>query len=255
MILVVSDLHLGKDEATDDESLRELASCIRSNSAEHIVFLGDVFDAFIDSGSTPPDAVAKWSDMVRLLRSDDLTVSYVMGNHDRWHRNYVRDLTGAAPVRHHIELKHGGHRIWLEHGDGAPVHGSSTSFARWLSDQPFMYRLYTTLLPFGGAQSLAAAVSKRFSSFEPSPAAVAALKGYAEQIVADQQVDGVLMGHCHQPGVFDLTDIRPGAWYMNTGDWYGHRSFILLEDGDKASAKLCAWNEGATLELDVIALS
>lgn len=256
MILVVSDLHLGKDESTDEESLRQLASCIESARPDRVIFLGDVFDAFIDTGSDPPPPVERWSKLVKKLIANGCTITYLMGNHDRWHRGCVEHLIGEAPIRRSMILPWAGQKILLEHGDFGPSHGGSTSFARWLSDQPLIHRLYTTVLPFGSAQALAAAVSRKFSSFEPNPAAVKALLDHASDLVASSDVDAVIMGHCHQPGLFDLSDSRTGAWYMNSGDWYEHRTFILLDsdaegDDEAAMARLCAWNEDRMVELDV----
>lgn len=248
MILVVSDLHLGKDERGDSESLRQLIQCVEAVEPDQIIFLGDVFDAFIDSGSSPPAHVKKWAESVESLLERGCEVTYLMGNHDRWHRSYVENLVGKAPVRRSMFLTWAGALIQLEHGDFGPSHGGSTSFARWLSDQSWVLRLYMTLLPFGGAQALAAAVSRRFSSFDPNPAAVKALRDYAGKIVASSEAHGVIMGHCHQPGLFDLSEFKTGSWYLNSGDWYEHRSFIVL--GEDAVARLCAWHDNAVVELD-----
>jgi UDP-2,3-diacylglucosamine hydrolase len=248
VILVVSDLHLGKDEASDSESIRQLSSCLETIQPVHVIFLGDVFDAFIDAGGEAPEHVHKWARLIEPLVERGCTITYLMGNHDRWHRGYVEKLTGYSPIRRSMSLEWAGQMIQLEHGDFGPKHGGSTSFMRWLSDLSLVHRLYTMVLPMGGAQALAAAVSRRFSSFDPNPAAVKVLSDYAGALVASSGVDGVIMGHCHQPGLFDLSGFKKGAWYLNSGDWYEHRSFIVL--GEDAVARLCTWREGAVVELD-----
>lgn len=252
MIFIVSDLHLGKDVSSDADSLTQLSACLESTRPDHLIFLGDVFDAFIDTGNEPPSYVEAWASGIRPFISNGCQVSYLMGNHDRWHRGYVEQLTGNAPIRRSMSLDWAGQHIQLEHGDFGPSHDGSTSFARWLSDLPLMHRLYTSVLPFGGAGALAAAISRRFSSFEPNPAAVKALRDYAGQVVATQGVDGVIMGHCHQPGLFDLSMFKQDAWYLNSGDWYEHRSFLLLDDDRQA--QLCGWHDDALVVFDSLSV-
>jgi len=252
VIFIVSDLHLGKDISSDQDSLTQLAACLESTRPDHLIFLGDVFDAFIDTGKQPPSVVEEWASRIKPLLSGGCRVTYLMGNHDRWHRGYIEQLTGNAPIRRSMLLDWAGQHIQLEHGDFGPSHNGSTSFGRWLSDLPVMHRLYTSVLPFGGAGAVAAAISRRFSSFEPNPAAVKALRNYAGRVVVTHDLDGVIMGHCHQPGLFHLSTFKEGAWYLNSGDWYEHRSFILLEDNHQA--QLCGWHDGAKVILDSLSV-
>lgn len=249
MIFIVSDLHLGKSPDTDTESLQELNACIEASGASKVVFLGDVFDAFIESRHRPPFIVQKWGELAAALRDSGIDITYVMGNHDRWHRRFVSDVIGVAPIRGAACIKLGTEAIHLEHGDDGQPHQPATNVARWLSDQPLIYHTYTTLLPFGGAQRLAAAVSRRFASFEPDPSTVQALQHHALRTLESSDAAGVVMGHCHQPGLFDLSEKlgRP-AWYANSGDWYERRSFVLLPD-DPRAVQLGTWrSDGIQIE-------
>ena len=243
MIFIVSDLHLGKHPHRDEESLRDLTACVSAIDPETIVFLGDVFDAFIESSADLPAPVIAWAERVRAWQDEGRSVQYLMGNHDRWHRIFVRDLIGEEPIRAGRDGSWGELRIHMEHGDRAQPHKTLTRFARWLSDQPLIYRLYTLVLPFGWSHAVAAAVSRRFASFAPDPRTVSALKNHARRISKEQGFDGVIMGHCHQAGLFRF---QHGSWYLNTGDWYESRTFVCLGE---QGARLCAWQAGGISEL------
>lgn len=253
MIFIVSDLHLGKRPETDTRSLQELEACIAASEARTVVFLGDVFDAFIESSHRPPESFNTWANLARRLINSGLTLHYVMGNHDRWHRHLVADIIGAPPTRGTKLLDWNGQTVHLEHGDNGQPHRLATRFARWFSDQKWVHSCFTLLLPFGGAQSVAAGVSRHFASFDPNPATVDALRQYAAKTIQSEDSVGIVMGHCHQPGLFDLTnDLARKAWYANSGDWFGSRSFVLLADtaqGDiPASVRLCVWKDGDVCE-------
>lgn len=248
MIFIVSDLHLGKHPHRDEESLEDMAACVSAVDPDAIVFLGDVFDAFVESSKAPPAPVAAWAERVRVWQEEGRSIHYLMGNHDRWHRSFVRDMIGEEPIRAGKEWSVGEHRIHMEHGDRAQPHSTMTHLARWLSDQPLVYRLYTLILPFGGAHALAAAVSRRFASFAPDPKTVWALKNHARGISKEHGYDGVIMGHCHQAGLFRF---QHGSWYLNTGDWYESRTFVCL---DERGAMLCAWQAAGIRELATTAI-
>ncbi len=114
------DLHLGKDISSDQDSLTQLAACLESTRPDHLIFLGDVFDAFIDTGKQPPSVVEEWASRIKPLLSGGCRVTYLMGNHDRWHRGYIEQLTGNAPIRRSMLLDWAGQHIQLEHGDFDP---------------------------------------------------------------------------------------------------------------------------------------
>jgi len=253
VLFVVSDLHLGKSPDTDAERLRALEACIASEETSVVVFLGDVFDAFIESRARVPAIVDAWGQLAGRLLAQGCTIHYVMGNHDRWHRSYVSGIIGQAPIRHVLHLDREGVRLHLEHGDRGHQHNAVTRFGRWLSDLRWIHRLYTRMLPFGGAQKLAAAVSRRFASFEPDTHIIGGLQTYARQTLRTGTASGIILGHCHQMGLQDLSaQTGRASWYANSGDWYADRSYVLIGQGQ---VRVCAWREGrretmASLPLD-----
>lgn len=241
MIVVVSDLHLGKKPETDQASLRELRDCIASTGPSEVIFLGDTFDAFIEYPRHLPKPVVDWSEMAFLLQRDGIDVHFIAGNHDRWHRQHIAQLIGREVQREASTHSWAGRRIHLEHGDGIESLDSFTRFARFVSGHPISFRLYTLALPFGLGQKLAAWVSRKYASFETNKETVATLEKHAMDIIQSGRADIVLMGHCHHPSLVDTDD----GIYINTGDWYARRTFCLLDDGSPKRASLCRWTGSA----------
>ena len=243
MIFLVSDLHLGKEPHTDEQSLSELRACIKSLTPglTDVVFLGDTFDAYIEYGGTPPKSVIRWVNFAQQLRAMGIELTFFAGNHDRWHQNYLQSSL-KLKVRRVPEVKNWlGKKIWLEHGDLAAPHSPLIQLVRNITDSRIALNLYRTVLPFGLGQRVAAYVSRRFSSFEPDPETVQGLRDYAIKQCNLGKADIVVMGHCHLPEL-----VRTGGTgYVNTGDWYRSRSFATLSD----SISLNKWTSAGAEEI------
>lgn len=260
MILVVSDLHLGKVPRGDEQSLAELRNCVESLKADisKIVFLGDTFDAFVEYPGHIPHPVSLWTQTARELQREGVEILYFSGNHDRWHLNHIPHALNIAVHRTPKEMSWDRRRIWMEHGDCAAIHRPIVRFMRYVSDRVWAYRLYRTLLPFGTGHWLSATVSRRFANFSPDPSTVAALKSYAKKLILENKLDLVIMGHCHSPSLerFDRTDSKPNSMnspvyqesdstdtdsgiYANTGDWYEARTFVTISD----RVRLMRWSK------------
>ena len=51
-------------------------------------------------------------------------------------------------------------------------------------------------------------------------------------------IDLVLAGHTHTPSV---TEFQPGRYYVNTGDWINHYTYLVLTPG--APPRLDVWEQ------------
>ena len=143
MILVVSDLHLGKRPELDRSSLSDLRACIDHYPSPpiRIVFLGDTFDAFIEYPGRIPAPVQEWSILVRDLMSQNIEVTYFAGNHDRWHLGFISNLLRRPVARKPEVTMVGGRTIWMEHGDQADKHSRLVQLGRVVSDNSIVYKL------------------------------------------------------------------------------------------------------------------
>ena len=53
-------------------------------------------------------------------------------------------------------------------------------------------------------------------------------------------LDLVVLGHTHLPR---LTEVEPGRWYVNAGDWVVHHTYLVLEEGEPP--RLAEWEVSA----------
>lgn len=246
MILLVSDLHLGKNPETDQASLDELKTCIDSFSPdlEHVIFLGDTFDAFIEYPGRIPRNVRLWTLLALELQKSGIKLSYYQGNHDRWHSSYIETTLGISVHRTSIVNSRHGAQIWLEHGDRSISNSWPTRWSRIISDHRLTFHLYTIGLPFGLGHRLAAWVSRTFSNSDPDPETAKQMHDYALSVLKSHRATLVIMGHCHQAS---LTH-SPDGVYGNTGDWYQGRTFLTVSD----RISLFKWtNKGSNMILEV----
>ena len=60
------------------------------------------------------------------------------------------------------------------------------------------------------------------------------------KLEAEQDLEMVVLGHTHVPRV---REVSPGRWYVNSGDWVRHRSYVVLRQGD--APRLSEWEAGS----------
>ncbi|MCH1570628.1 MAG: hypothetical protein L7S64_04730, partial [Longimicrobiales bacterium] len=59
-----------------------------------------------------------------------------------------------------------------------------------------------------------------------------------DQLAQHTELDLILLGHTHLPLV---REFEPGRWYVNSGDWVFHQSYVVLQDG--AAPELLDWRQ------------
>jgi UDP-2,3-diacylglucosamine pyrophosphatase LpxH len=72
---------------------------------------------------------------------------------------------------------------------------------------------------------------------ERQRARVRALEAWAErELAADGELELIVLGHTHQP---HIREVNAGQWYVNSGDWVRHRSYVTLQVGQ--DPRLSEW--------------
>ena len=250
MVLFVSDIHFGRD-STEVERAKEAAliECLEAHAdhVDHLYLLGDVFDGYIEYRHLIPKGFARFQGLLAAWSDRDIPITYLLGNHDPWHRGYFAEEFGVRLVPDPLEVQHGPHRLYLAHGDAQASTHRGYGWMRPLLRHPWAIRLYRTLLPADLGVALAQKVSRVLHDPEPDPTVVEALEGDARRRLQSAALDAVIMGHSHQSS---LREWDPGV-YVNTGNWYENRTFARLEDG---ALHLCRWNGGRTLDIESAAL-
>jgi UDP-2,3-diacylglucosamine hydrolase len=162
------------------------------------------------------------------------------GNHDWWGGRYLTEEIGVDFLKEPVVRDIAGKRALLAHGDG-------------LGKGDLRYLALRTVLRNGLAQwafgmlppELGDGIARRVSRTEhkwdewgeKQRTRSEALQRWAEaRLAEDAELDLVLLGHTHEPR---LREVAEGRWYVNSGDWVRHRSYVILDTGREP--RLCEW--------------
>nr|WP_260157037.1 UDP-2,3-diacylglucosamine diphosphatase [Salinibacter ruber] len=239
VVLFVSDMHFGRG-ARSAERTKEaaLVECLKAHASDidHLYLLGDVFDGYIEYRHLVPKGFVRFQGLLARWTDRGIPVTYLLGNHDPWHQDHFSEELGVTLIPDSIEATHFGRRLHLAHGDGLAATDPPRSWVRALLRHPVPVRLYRSLLPADIGLGLARWVSRRLHDPDETDAATPArLRTQAHRLLRHEALDGVVLGHGHEPAL----DRGPDGVYLNTGNWYERRTFARL---DEAGLRLQHWN-------------
>lgn len=204
--LFISDIHFG----TRDCQAGKLLELLTRTRAERIYLIGDIVDGWRLKASWywPPSHDAAVRAVLQLMQAGTRVV-YIPGNHDEFLRASLGlSLGGIEIVDHAIHRGLDGRSHLLVHGDAFdPVVVK-------------MRRLAALGIWVYAAAVLANdAVNRRLRRLRRrSGAARASVPGFERLATAEarrRNLDGVICGHVHCPGLRDID----GVQYLNAGDW------------------------------------
>lgn len=221
MRVFLSDAHIRTDESERGRSLRRFIHEVRPELTE-LYLLGDLFEFWFEYQVVFPKHYFKTLAVLYNLIEDGIPVHYVLGNHEVMIGDFLRNF-GFQVHAGEVILDLEGLKVLVMHGHQID-HRLGTAFWQTLLTARFNHALYRLVHPDIGvflAQGIAH-LSRRRGSHPPL---VAHLERYAMRRL--QNVDGVIMGHSHEPALKRLDN---GKWYCNTGDWITHYSYAVLAD-------------------------
>lgn len=239
-------MHFGRGAApAEREKETALIDCLEAHAdrVEHLYLVGDVFDGFIEYRHLVPKGFLRFQALLARWTDRGIPVTYLLGNHDPWHRTYFEEEMGVRLVPDHLGVEHGGVRVHLAHGDAvASTHGLY-AWLRPLLRHPVPMRLYQALLPADLGLGLARWVSRALHDEETDPAVVEALRNHARETLRQNDADVAIRGHSHEAALHTW----PEGVYVNTGNWYERRTFARL---DEDGIHLSRWNGTRALDIE-----
>jgi len=247
LILFVSDIHLGRDNLRNEHANESaLIHCLRAHEPdiEHLFLVGDVFDAFIEYRHLVPRGFVRFLALLAEWTDHGIPVTYLVGNHDPWHRDYFETELGVHVVFDSLLEFLDGRHVYLAHGDGLTVNARGNNLLKPLLRHPLPVALYRTILPGDFGMGLARWVKRRFGNTQIVEATVEGLRRHARRILANTVADIVIMGHSHQPE--DQT--WPEGRYLNLGSWHDMGTFAELNEKGLC---LLRWNGTCAEELNL----
>ena len=245
MVLFFSDIHFGQGGAAEERAKEaELIACLRAHAGdvEHLYLVGDVFDEYIEYHSLVPKGAVRFLGLLAEWTDRGVGVTYLVGNHDPWHRDYFARELGVRVVFDPVVERIGGRSIHLAHGDGP---GSSARYRRLkpVLRHPVPVWLYRSLLPADSGLRLARWVKRTFGNEGIHPETVERLRRHARAVLTATTADTVVMGHSHAPE----RHAWPEGVYVNLGSWHESRTFGRLDNHDLL---LMRWNGTRAVELN-----
>ena len=230
--LLASDVHLGATPPAHHRAFLEWLD-YAAEEASSIIINGDLFDFWFEYrwGVTAghEEVLAKLRDTV----TNGTPVTLMGGNHDWWGGRYLRDEIGVDFVEEAVVREIAGRRALLAHGDGLGSGDPGYHVLKSVLRSP-LTRFGFGLLPVAVGDGLAAHVSNTRDRWDhwgdAQEERSEALEAWAVQTLkADRELKLVLLGHTHLP---ILREVTSGQWYVNSGDWVFHQSYVVLRDGE-----------------------
>ena len=239
-VYVASDAHLGAAPPEMEEAFHRWLEYAGERAG--LIFLnGDLFDFWFEWGSVVPSGHTRVLGALARIVDAGVPIHLMGGNHDWWGGRYLRDEIGLTLHKDEIRISLAGHRCLVAHGDG-------------LGGGDLGYRILKQVLRSRVARGafrwihpdLASAIARKVSRTDvesgvevAKPRAESLERWARERLMDDEEIDAVILGHCHLPG---HVEIAPGRFYLNAGDWLTHATYIVLEEG---STPTLSWWGGA----------
>ena len=247
MLLFISDIHLGRDDAVAERANeRDLMACLEHHAPAlaHLYLVGDVFDQYIEYRSLAPKGFVRFQALLARLTDTGLPVTYLLGNHDPWHRTYFEAELGVRIIPGALSEQAGGVRLHLEHGDGLDPDDRLYNRLKPLVRHRLPLWLYTNLLPGDAGYGFARWVKHKGRTENVEESRVQSLRDHARSVMAATGARAVVMGHSH---FHELLRWPEGA-YLNPGYWHDARTYGTLADGH---LHLLRWNGTCPQEIQV----
>lgn len=237
MVFFLSDTHLGQGSPEAARRLEaDLVACLRhvGRDAEALYLVGDVFDAYIEYPSLVPKGFVRFLGLLAEWTDRGIPVTYLVGNHDPWHRDYFERELGVRVVFDAVREPLYGYDVYLTHGDG---HDSTAPWYNRLKPvlrHPIPVWCYTRLVPADLGFRLARWYNRTFGAEALRLDRILELRAHARRTLNETSADLVVLGHSHQA---ELTTWPEGA-YLNPGCWPETRTLGRL---GPAGPELVRW--------------
>jgi UDP-2,3-diacylglucosamine hydrolase len=229
-IYVIGDSHIGLADG-DEAEIVSWVERLRAMRPRALYLNGDVFHYFIGHPNFVTASVEKFFSALRELRDSGVEVHYVEGNRDFFLEGSIAEES-VSEISLRQDIRAGGKRFLIIHGDMINDHDHMYRFWRWLSKNPMM-KLAVKLLPKGIAKTIVDEMERKLANTNFKhryriPTDLMARYGTQR---AAEGYDAVVFGHFHKkleiPAGEANVYVLP-AWYEDgealvidpeTGEW------------------------------------
>ena len=230
--VVVSDIHLG---AVAEENARAFLAFLAEAHrwGDELLINGDLFDFWFEYRQVIPRGQLDVLARLRRLVEGGMPVLFMGGNHDAWGGSFLRDEVGVEILEEPARRRIAGRRAYIAHGDGLGPADRGYRVLRRAARSRVGRGLFRWIHPDLGLPLARLASGTRRAQAggfrSESPRASLLARHAVEILAAHEDVDLVVFGHSHRP---EVTELAPGRFYLNSGDWLHHNSFaVVTPDG------------------------
>ncbi len=219
MIYFISDIHLGffdKERDLPRELLfLNLLDKIK-DQAEHIYFVGDIFDFWFDYKTVIPKRFFRVLTKFWELRQSGIGIDFIIGNHDFGHLSFFEEELQIPIHNNDIEINLKNKEFYISHGDGKNPNDKGYILLKKIIRNPLSLKLYLKFHPDFGI-GLASGSSKKSRTYTDSRDHLddEPMREFAFSKI-DSGYHYVVMGHRHKS---EFTKYKDG-YYVNLGDWF-----------------------------------
>lgn len=239
----LSDLHLGaryieNPRAHEMRIVRMLRSF--EHDAEHIYLLGDVLDYWFEYKTVVPRGYIRFFGELARLADAGIAITWIVGNHDIWLFDYLRNEIGIEIVDGSITRQIGGKMFYLAHGDALGSLKPGFKFIRALFRNRVCQKLYSGIhprwtVPFAhrwssGSRKKGDSRYREWQGDDKEPSYVYACRHTASQ---QPRLDFFVTGHRHL--AVDKT-MPSGCRFVMLGDCFEKFTYAVWNGND---LKLC----------------
>lgn len=245
----ISDTHLGA-AYLDRPQLRErmLVEWLDgiASDAESLYLVGDILDYWFEYRTVVPRGYVRFFGALARLADSGVRITWLIGNHDIWMFDYLRNEIGIEIVDGSIVREIDGKVFFISHGDGLGKLKPSFRFIRTLFRNRFCQKLYSAIHPrwtVGFAHSWSA--HNRAYDATKIPQYEGELQNNIERwaegyIKEHPETDYIILGHHH---VVVDKDINGRCRLVILGDWIYNYTYavydgknVVIKQFDRASS-------------------
>lgn len=226
---LASDVHLGAVPPETERAFLDFLEHVGENGRT-LLLAGDLFDFWFEYGSIIPGEHFRVLAALARLVDAGIPVTLAGGNHDAWGGRFLREHVGVTFHPDPFRTQLGGRPALVAHGDGLGKGDIRYRMLKATIRSPITVAAFRMLHPELGLR-IARAVSSTEAKQEPDEeqrGRAAFIEQWSRaQLAADPELALVVCGHSHVPA---LVEVGPGRWYVNTGDWLSHFTYVTVEE-------------------------
>ncbi len=236
-IYILSDMHLGAPNP--EASLVREKHLVKfleeiSEDCEELYLLGDLFDFWFEYRHAVPRGYTRFLGQLARMADQGIPIHVFTGNHDLWHRSYLKDQIGVSLYRKPRKVEFFGKTYFLAHGDGLGPGDHGYKLMKKVVTHPLSRWLFSRLHPnFGIGLALWVSQNGGDHDYEQDR-----LAGYSydatrdplwtfatEKLEQGECIDFFVFGHRHQ--MVD-EEISPDKRFIILGDWIHFFSYLKV---------------------------